>query len=143
MDKKTPKVRKDLNLYSDAPFIIKVLTDLENRLHTFFYRHVGPEGPKERTREKTVRAAAKPCGGQAPRFFRAALGPLSVGQDRQILTRSGSGDPELQGPGLFPVGQERLILTRSGGETKSCCILDILKILLRLQVLTDLHVYST
>ena len=41
MDKKSPKVRKDLNLLfpSDAPFIIKVLTDLENRLHTFFYRH--------------------------------------------------------------------------------------------------------
>ena len=31
---KSPKVRKDLNLYSGAPFIIKVLTDLENRLHT-------------------------------------------------------------------------------------------------------------
>ena len=33
------KVRKDLNIYSGAPFIIKVLTDLENRRDTFFYRH--------------------------------------------------------------------------------------------------------
>ena len=33
------KVLKDLNLYSGAPFIIKVLTDLENRRDTFFYRH--------------------------------------------------------------------------------------------------------
>ena len=39
MDIKTPKVREDLNLYSGAPLVIKVLTDLENRLHTFFYRH--------------------------------------------------------------------------------------------------------
>ncbi len=38
---KRPKVREDLNLFfpSGTPFIIKVLTDLENRLHTFFYRH--------------------------------------------------------------------------------------------------------
>ena len=33
------KVLKDLNLYSGAPLIIKVLTDLENRCDTFFYRH--------------------------------------------------------------------------------------------------------
>ena len=41
MDKKTPKVREDLNLLfpSGATLIIKVLTDLENRLHTFFYRY--------------------------------------------------------------------------------------------------------
>ena len=41
MDKKSPKVREDLNLFSasGATLIIKVLTDLENRLHTFFYRH--------------------------------------------------------------------------------------------------------
>ena len=41
MDKKRPKVRKDLNLFfpSDAPFIIKVLTDLDNESYTFFYRY--------------------------------------------------------------------------------------------------------
>ena len=35
------KVRKDLNVFfpSGATLVIKVLTDLENRLHTFFYRH--------------------------------------------------------------------------------------------------------
>ena len=72
MDKKRPKGRKDLNLFSasDAPFIIKVLTDLENRPNTFFYRHVGPEGPKETTRKKngscSGSTAAKPRGGQAP-----------------------------------------------------------------------------
>ena len=40
-DIKRPKGRKDLNLFSASgtPFIIKVLTDLDNRLHTFFYRH--------------------------------------------------------------------------------------------------------
>ena len=64
------------------------------------------------------------------RCLRCRQGPLSVGQDRQILTRSGSGDPELQNAGpLFPfglrrsrttdawppiVGQDRQILTRSG-----------------------------
>ena len=61
MDIKRPKVRKDLNLFfvSDAPLIIKVLTDLDNEPHTFFYRHVGPEGPKEMMRRKRmVRAAA-------------------------------------------------------------------------------------
>ena len=54
MDKKSPKVREDLNLCfaSGAAFVIKVLTDLENRHDTFFYRHVGPEGPKEMMREK-------------------------------------------------------------------------------------------
>ena len=36
---KNPKVREYLNLYSGAPLVIKVLTDLENRCHTFFYRH--------------------------------------------------------------------------------------------------------
>ena len=70
---KSPKVLTDLNLFfaSGAPFVIKVLTDLENRLHTFFYRHVGPEGPKEAAREKkngsrSGSTTAKPCGGQAP-----------------------------------------------------------------------------
>ena len=60
MDIKTPKVREDLNLCfaSGATLVIKVLTDLENESDTFFYRHVGPEGPKETTRKKTVRAAA-------------------------------------------------------------------------------------
>ena len=48
------KVRKDLNLFfaSGAPLVIKVLTDLENRHNTFFYRHIGPEGPKETTFRK-------------------------------------------------------------------------------------------
>ena len=67
------KVRKDLNLFfaSDAPFIIKVLKDLENRRDTFFYRHVGPKGPKEMMREKTVRAAAwrsSVAGACTPRY---------------------------------------------------------------------------
>ena len=73
MDIKSPKVREDLNLFSasDAPLIIKVLTDLDNRLRTFFYRHSGPEGPKEMMRGKkngsrSGRTAAKDCGGQAP-----------------------------------------------------------------------------
>ena len=66
MDKKSPKVRKDLNLFfaSNATLIIKVLTDLENEPHTFFYRHSGPEGPKEMMREKngscSGSTAAKP-----------------------------------------------------------------------------------
>ena len=48
------KVRKALNLFfaSGAPLVIKVLTDLENRHNTFFYRHIGPEGPKETTCRK-------------------------------------------------------------------------------------------
>ena len=38
---KKPKVLKDLNLLfaSGTPLVIKVLTDLENRHNTFFYRH--------------------------------------------------------------------------------------------------------
>ena len=62
------KVRKDLNLFfaSGAPLIIKVLTDLENRVHTFFYRHVGPEGPKETMRGKK-RFVQRQHDGQALR----------------------------------------------------------------------------
>ena len=66
MDKKIPKVREDLNLCfpSDAPLIIKVLTDLDNEPHTFFYRHVGPEGPKETTRKKN--GAPRGTGPRTP-----------------------------------------------------------------------------
>ena len=41
MDKKIPKVRKDLNLFfpSGATLIIKVLKDLDNEPRTFFYRY--------------------------------------------------------------------------------------------------------
>ena len=45
---KNPKVRKDLNILRAVPvLLIKVLTDLENLRDAFFYRHLGPHGPKE------------------------------------------------------------------------------------------------
>ena len=45
---KNPKVRKDLNiLRAVSVLLIKVLMDLEKRRAAFFYRHVGPHGPKE------------------------------------------------------------------------------------------------
>ena len=45
---KNAKVRKDLNILRAVPvLLIKVLTDLENRRVAFFYRHLGPHGPKE------------------------------------------------------------------------------------------------
>ena len=66
----------------------------------------------------------------------------SVGGVRLILTCSRSGDRELQGP------PRTTPLCRAGSPDpartatkKSCAILDILKILLRLQVRKDLNVY--
>lgn len=46
---KNAKVREDLNAsYSrHISRSIKVLMDLERERNTFFYRHVGPNGPKE------------------------------------------------------------------------------------------------
>ena len=80
---KNPKVREDLNLFfpSGATLVIKVLKDLENRLHTFFYRHVGPEGPKEMMREKTVRAAARRpslAGDRPPHYAPPNIPPFTV-----------------------------------------------------------------
>ena len=59
------------------------------------------------TREKTVRAAA------ARRSSNAGDRPPRYGVLAFFFDRSGSGDPELQGP-PHSVGQARLILTRSG-----------------------------
>ena len=42
---KNAKVRKDLNV-PPCSCAIKVLTDLENLRAAFFYRHLGPHGPK-------------------------------------------------------------------------------------------------
>ena len=69
--KKIPKVRKDLNLFfaSGAPLVIKVLADLENRLHTFFYRHIGPEGPKEMPREKERFVQRPSIAGDRPPHY--------------------------------------------------------------------------
>ena len=66
MGRKNAKVRKDLHVYSnDGPrrmrrsvrtliflravslLLIKVLKDLKKRRDAFFYRHLGPHGPKE------------------------------------------------------------------------------------------------
>ena len=48
MDRKNPKVRKDLNiLRAVSELLIKVLADLKKRRSAFFYRHLGPHGPKE------------------------------------------------------------------------------------------------
>ena len=48
MDRKNPKVRKDLNiLRAVSVLLIKVLTDLKKLRAAFFYRHLGPHGPKE------------------------------------------------------------------------------------------------
>ena len=45
---KNPKVRKDLNILRAVPvLLIKVLADLKKRRDAFFYRHLGPHGPKE------------------------------------------------------------------------------------------------
>ena len=44
---KNAKVRKDLNVPPCGSHAIKVLTDLEKRRDAFFYRHLGPHGPKE------------------------------------------------------------------------------------------------
>ena len=101
MDIKRPKVRKDLNLFfpSDAPLIIKVLTDLENEPHTFFYRHVGPEGPKEATRKKNGSCSGsmevEHCGGQAPALrcvggvFFDAVRDLAIPNYRCLRCRHG------------------------------------------------------
>ena len=55
---KSPKVREDLNLFftSGAPLVIKVLTDLENEPDTFFYRHIGPEGPSGKRKARRLPA---------------------------------------------------------------------------------------
>ena len=47
MDRKNPKVRKDLNIPPCGSRAIKVLTDLKKLRAAFFYRHLGPHGPKE------------------------------------------------------------------------------------------------
>ena len=59
---KNPKVRKDLNILRAVPvLLIKVLTDLDKRRDAFFYRHLGPYGPKEDpTPPPEPRAAPKP-----------------------------------------------------------------------------------
>ena len=45
---KNAKVRKDLNILRAVPvLLIKVLTDLKKLRAAFFYRHLGPHGPKE------------------------------------------------------------------------------------------------
>ena len=44
---KDAKVRKDLNIPPCGFRAIKVLTDLEKLRAAFFYRHLGPHGPKE------------------------------------------------------------------------------------------------
>ena len=45
---KNPKVRKDLNIRRAVSVpLIKVLADLEKLRAAFFYRHLGPHGPKE------------------------------------------------------------------------------------------------
>ena len=45
---KNAKVRKDLNILRAVPvLLIKVLADLKNLRAAFFYRHLGPHGPKE------------------------------------------------------------------------------------------------
>ena len=151
MDKKSPKVRKDLNLFSasGAPLVIKVLTDLENRHNTFFYRHVGPLGPEERTREKKRFAQRPRIAGDRPPRYGVAAHPAPHRSARACPSHaprpcsSGSPDPErVRGDNLLALQVHRTLMSiaaardgGSGGETKSCCILDILKILLRLQVL--------
>ena len=78
---KNTKVRKDLNLCfaSGATLVIKVLADLENEPDTFFYRHVGPKGPKETTRKKngsrSGSTTAKQRGGQAPALRGCSTAP--------------------------------------------------------------------
>jgi len=80
-DMKSPKVRKDLNLFfaSSVPLVIKVLTDLENEPDTFFYRHIGPKGPKETTHGKndsrSGSTTAKHCGGLSPALRRTPRQP--------------------------------------------------------------------
>ena len=45
---KNAKVRKDLNILRAVPMLlIKVLADLKDLRAAFFYRHLGPHGPKE------------------------------------------------------------------------------------------------
>ena len=87
---KIPKVRKDLNLYSGAPFVIKVLKDLENESARFSIDIKVLKDLKRRCVKKngsrSGSSAAKRCGGQAP-----ALRCVGV-----FLSRSGLGDPELQ-----------------------------------------------
>jgi len=70
-DIKSPKVRKDLNLCfaSSVPLVIKVLTDLENKPDTFFYRHIGPNGPKETTRRKNGAARRPSSAGDRPPHY--------------------------------------------------------------------------
>ena len=71
MDIKTPKVREDLNLFSASgtPLVIKVLTDLENRLHTFSIDiKVLKDLKRRRAKKNGSRSSTevKQRGGQAP-----------------------------------------------------------------------------
>ena len=66
---------------------IKVLADLRHVVGTFFYRHAGPTDLKRVPWRHGMR-----CGEPS---FSCKSSFMSVGQDRPILTCSGSGDPEL------------------------------------------------
>ena len=72
---------------------IKDLKALSFFLSAFFYRHAGPNGPEEV-------------------FFTGACFPKVV-QARQILRRSGSGEPELQ---RWARGAFRYSPVRQGGR---------------------------
>ena len=102
---------------------IKVLTDLKNRRAAFFYRHIGPSGPKEglplqpeplrRTQTALILQILIILAIllQTREIFRASR-PLKIGElrfsiDMKVLTAlSGRGDCEgqalaLRGPGRF------------------------------------------
>ena len=139
---KSPKVREDLNLLfaSGATFIIKVLTDLDNEPHTFFYRHVGPYGPKEMTRGKTVRAAARRpsiAGDRPPRyggvaFFLMFRSARACPSHAPRNCSSGSPDPErVRGDKHLALQVHRTLMS-----------IDVW-LLHDAKVLKDLNIYST
>ena len=77
------KVREDLNLYSDAPLVIKVLTDLENRCHTFSIDIKVLKDLKRQRAKRTVRAAAwrsSLAGDRPPRYGSPHRPLLTVGR---------------------------------------------------------------
>ena len=104
---KSPKVRKDLNLSfaSGAPLVIKVLADLENRHNMFFYRHVGPKGPKETAHKKngsrSASAEDRPPHYAPPNIplLTVARGPVPRNATRNCS--SGSPDPERRKSGWY------------------------------------------
>ena len=112
---KNAKVRKDLNILRAVPMLlIKVLADLKDLRAAFFYRHLGPHGPKE------VPAAAS----RAPAPHPNRPHPVHPGNPAHPASDNRKNAP--------PQNRWRVLHFLCNSRK-----------VLPLQVLKDLHVYST